>query len=249
MIKKLKIPQPYAEMTVRGLVSVIKLDTGEKETHGRIYIYATAPVINPKTPLEWRQEVENHVVFGNLPPTEELPTNRLIGFVDVVRTVPFDYNVWTLGMRDCAYLVTNAHYFVTPFILNPDEIDLNFIRRANTCMFMPRQPFFRENGDELVIPVSDFIYQLAWSGNDFNVELTEDFAKLVLGKDGNLKPFTRFSVWRGNQAKRFIVDDETMIRHSVMDDGSDLCWYPSVVNPKGVAHVWLHFSCRHPLND
>ena len=79
-------------MLVKGLMNVVRTANQQLLENRRLYIYATEPVSDPATPIEWVQEVNNQQAFGNLGETKDLPTNALIGFVDVIGPADTDGN-------------------------------------------------------------------------------------------------------------------------------------------------------------
>lgn len=201
---------------------------------------------DPATPIEWVQEVNNQQAFGNLGETQDLPTNALIGFVDVFGPAGTD------GNAERAYLVGNAHEFVCPIGFTPDEAEQHFdlLKRVNTTVHIPRCPFVKGNGNELVLPVNSFLYALAWNEQHFSIELVGDLAKLVLDEHGMLKPFTRYTLWRGDQGRTFVMDADCDIRHELTADGGDRRRYPSALADDGTTtRARLYLSCRFPVND
>ena len=239
-------------MICAGLANVVHLAVPPSQIPCRLFIYATKPEYETCIPLEWRQEVINQQLFGNLESTDELPINQLIGFVDLVRMIPHNYNLWSLGSKKTAFLVTNAHTFIVPLDINPDEVEqnLDFIELVNTKILIPRHPYLTDNEAELVLPVNMRLYSMASTGAAIFIQLAGEFAKLVLNEYGLLKPFTRYTLWHDNEGKRFVVDADTEIVHELNADGSDLCRYPSMLSPDGMTtRASLRFSCRFPLND
>ena len=100
-----------------------------------------------------------------------------------------------------------------------------------------------------MLPVNSFLYSLAWNECGFTIELVGDLAKLVLDEHGMLKPFTRYTLWRGDQGRTFVMDADCEIRHELTADG-DLRHYPSALAADGTTtRARLYLSCRFPVND
>ncbi len=117
-------------------------------------------------------------------------------------------------------------------------------------MFIPRVPHLIDGGDNLVIPVNVFLSCMAQYDAYFKVELVGSFAKLVLDENGLLKPFTKFTIWHGNDGMSFVVDDGTKVLYELVPNGSDLKRYPSLLSQDGTTtRSKLCFSCRIPLTD
>ena len=65
-----------------------------------------------------------------------------------------------------------------------------------------------------------------------------------------LKPFTRYTLWRGDQGRTFVMDADCEIRHELTADGGDLRRYPSALAADGTTtRARLYLSCRFPVND
>lgn len=249
-MKTLIINQPYASLVCNGLENVVHMKVPPSEIPCRLYIFADVQDNGGQTPLEWQQEVINQQLFGNLDYPDELPTKRLIGFVDVVRAVPHDFNLWSRCSSQQAYLVSNARAFVMPLHIKPCDVEqnLDFIERVNTRILIPRRPYFTDGESELVLPVNESLYCMALGGANFSLQLTGEFAALVTDERGMLKPFTKYTLWHGNEGTTFVVDDDTEIVHELNDDGSDLRRYHSALSPDGVTtRATIRFSCRYRL--
>ena len=118
--RNLFIQQPFATMIARGLRNAVFDDNFSKGC--RLFINALPNFQIPEipVPLEWFQAVNNHQLFGNLPPTEDLPYGKCIGFVDVLRKADGKENQWTT-IHEPTVLLTNAHEFDEPQDLTPSS--------------------------------------------------------------------------------------------------------------------------------
>ncbi len=215
---------PLANMLVRGLISVIKMDAEASEMPCLIYVFGSTEV-EKNMPIEWELEVLLQTAFGNLPEqTDVKPGTYVLGSLDIVHEIGH----WDDGIL---YQVENAHMI-------------------DSAIFVAKTPFLRDGGNELFIPTNPYLYSLASNGEGLSLELVGDFAQLVLDENGFLKPFVKYTLWCGEELKSFIVDEETTIHHELNEDGTDLRRYRSVLSPNGFAtRAWLHLSCRHPWDD
>ena len=237
------VHQPFATMACRGLLPAIFTDLQVESYPFKAYICALDFYKRAADyPYEWHQEYLNQYIFGNMPKVEDLPANALIGSVTVI------------GPTDIPGLfsVVNARQFVAPLQLPFHEFSQyeDIIERMNTTMFIPRVPHLIDHGQNLIVPLNVFSYDVASCGGNFSIELVGSFAKLVLDENGMLKPFTKFTIWYDDQGKSFLVDADTEIIHELTPDGSDLMRYPSQLSPDGTTlHAKLRFTCSSPLND
>ena len=241
-------PQPYATMIAKGLLNAVRTRLHFEKAH-RIFIYAGEPVTNPAMPIEWVQEVINHQLFGNLAETKDLPTNELVGFVDVLCPADPRSSVWTLD-EEPAYLVGNAHAFDNPLVFLENEHDnLRGIEDfIPSHVFKPVNPFLLDYDEELVLPVNRRLFHMAAMRQTLKFELTGLLAVTVLDDNGELKPFTKFTVINNRRAKSFLFEGE--ICHELTADETDLQRYPSVTSADGTTtRAQLVLSCRYALTD
>lgn len=235
------IQQPYATMLVRGLRNAIP---DERFSRGdRIYINAVVPVLDLNAPLEHFQEVINHQLFGNLPPTESLPHGKCLGFVDVLCQADGNESRWAC-IPEPTVIVTNAHEFDEPQPIKP--------RKWYDAEDIPSHKFLGSSPnlfkDELRVPVNEGLYAIATRGGCITFELTGTLAVIALTDDKFLKEFEKFTVICGNRSKTFLWNEDCDVVWEQNPDTDDLVLYPSVYDASGKApRAWLHLSCRNPL--
>ena len=75
----LKFPSPIAACVVNGLMSGLPLDEIPTETKYCL-VYATKPVINQQTPIEWWTIASNYVLFGAIPHGIDQIENAVVGY-------------------------------------------------------------------------------------------------------------------------------------------------------------------------
>ena len=242
--------EPFATGISRGLYPTIFTDQRIVSFPERAYIYSLE-VFRQVTdyPIEWHQESFNNRIFGNIPEDSELPINALLGFVDIIGTDP---SAQKLGTGETVYRIGNAHEFVAPFEIGLKEIDdySNLLKQLNTQMYVPRVPFVRDSGTELVIPANAFVESLCRHGYNFNLDLSPSLARLVLDEQGNLRPFRKFTIWYSDWANSYLMDDETKI---IIRSGEEIEKMKRCPRIYGTTEervgARIHFSCHHPLFD
>lgn len=239
------IPQPYASMIVKGLRTVVADNRFSRNQ--RIYINATEPVFDPDTPLEWRQEVINQQLFGNLEDTQDLPVNQCIGFADVLAPVGTDTSKWKRPGELSMYLY-NAHVFDTPQpIAKRNRFDAEDI--PSYC-FHESRVHVVDHDNELVLPVNELLYEIASQGGTVNFELSGLISVYTLFDEGSLKEFEKFTLICGSRSKTFLWNDGCEDVWEQDPETDELVLYPSVFNASGKApRVKLHLSCRYPIVD
>ena len=239
------IQQPYATMIVRGLRNAIPDEHFSRGQH--IYINASVPVFNPNTPLEWLQEVINHQLFGNLPPTEDLPYGKCVGFVDVLCQADGNESRWT-KTQEPTVIVTNAHVFDEPQSIMPrgwyDAEDIP------SHQFGERSVMIWRHFDELCVPVNEKLYDIASQGGSVTFEMTGSLAVDTLLDNGEDQMFEKFTLSCGQRSKSFLWNDDCDVVWEQDPETDDLVLYPSVYAASGKApRARLQLSCRYPLID
>lgn len=243
---KVILKQPWAEMASAGLMTVVHVNAPLEEVPKRIFFYAMEPDHSIGCPIEWLQEVHNQQVFGNIPKTDELPTNAIVGFANVGGIAPEDFNIWSRGAPPNRYFLVNAHLFDKPIPLGEaDELLDDHLPPYHKV----RRRFLYESENDLVVPVSAEIFQLASQGQSFMIDLIGDAADVIIDRRNQLKPFSAFRLICDAKEKRFLFTDDCNIIVEVNDDGS-LKLYPSVLREDGTgARASLQLCCDHPIDD
>jgi hypothetical protein len=198
-------------------------------------------------PLEWFQAVNNHQLFGNLPPTADLPTGKCVGFVDVLAKADGTESQWA-AVHEPSVLLTKAHEFDTPLgkeLRSPYDAD-----DIPSHVFHAKLPYAFRHDEELVIPVNEKFYRFASRGGNITFELTGTLAGCALENDGLLRDFERFTVICGQQSKSFLWNKGCDILWEQRPNDDELVLYPSVFNKSGKApRAKLLLTCNYPLNS
>lgn len=226
MNKTVSIPQPYAEALCSNACDVLHLDVAPEELPCRCIIRATRPVFNPQTPLEWIMAIHNEQVYGTFGATDTLPVDVPIGYVDVVEKVPYDYNIWSLGLPEPVFRVENAHLFDEPSPLLPNREDLPLDKWLPSHVVKRSYPYV---GMMFIsLDVNPDIFNLAAHRGTFLVDLTHEFDDLCITEDGLIDGKYDAFLTCGNLEKRF--DNAVSEIFYELDRKGDLVTYPSLLH-------------------
>lgn len=243
---KVILKQPWAEMASAGLMNVAHIDASPEEVPKRIFFHAMKPDHSIGYSIEWLQEVHNQQLFGNIPQTDDLPTDTIVGFADVVGIASEDFNIWSRGAPPNRYFLVNAHKFDNPIPIE-DAANLNAGHLPPYHKVCRR--FLYESENDLVIPVSEEVLTLASQGESFEIDLIGNTANVIIDRRNQPKPFSAFRLICGNKEKRFQFTDDCNIIVELNEDGS-LKLYPSVLrNDSTGARASLQLCCDHPIDD
>ena len=242
MLHQIFIPQPHATMVVRGERDVIR---NEHFSPGDcILVNAIAPKDDPDTPLEWRQEVINQQLFGNLAPTKDLPVNKCLGVVKVLEKAKKFYSKWS--KLEPSVVVYKALVFDDPQPIGKRKLgDLGDIPSHK---FHPRDVHVTNSARELVIPVDKSLYTVASKGGTVTFEMCGFLLVYTLFDRGILKKFDTFRLNCGQLSKTFYWNEDCDVEWEQDTETAELIMYPSVYAKSGFApRARLHLSCRLPF--
>lgn len=242
MLKQIFIPQPHASMVVRGERDVIR---DEHFSPGDcILVNAIAPKDDPDTPLEWRQEVINQQLFGNLAPTKDLPVDKCLGVVKVLKRVNKFYSKWS--KLEPSVVVHKALVFDDPQpIANRRLCELKDILSHK---FHPIDVHVANSATELVIPIDKRQFTVASKGGTVTFEMCGSLVVYTLFDEGILKKFDTFRLKCGQLSKTFYWNEDCDVEWEQDTETAELVMYPSVYAESGFApRAKLHLSCRLPF--
>ena len=227
------LPQPFAAMAVSNLLPVVPLEVRPDENRNRFLVYATKPVENQEMPIEWIMEACNHMVYGNIPETDRLPINAIVGYVEVCCHPCSDRSIWTALYRIPMYRVINARIFTYPLRVSRSALESNFIGQILDSIpvydvHAPRKP--EVQGDELVLPVNTKLFIRASLGSELTLDLNGELACQVLDVHGELRRFLQLTLTCGICCLRFKFKGEIAV---VLNGKAEPVLYPSVLQSCG----------------
>ncbi len=224
-MKTLSIQQPWASIICAGVKDVENRTWQPKELPVRILLHASSKKV-PKIyddilPELWLSEIRNARTMGVLKENDELPLSAIIGWADVTEVFSEEEAkslYW--GQEGCvAWKMENVHIFEEPitgvkgklnlFDYPLDEENLP----ASHLVFYPLPTV---KGDEVIVPVSDTIWNRIEGGSDeLMLDLTPSLYELLCDTDNTdnyvLKGFTSVCVTNRGRSLRFKLTDETGI--------------------------------------
>ena len=227
------LPQPFAAMAVSNLLPFVPLEVRPDENRNRFLVYATKSVENQEVPIEWVMEAYNHMVYGNIPETDRVPINAIVGYVEVCCHPCSDRSIWTALYRIPMYRVINARIFTYPLRVSRSALESNFIGQILDSIpvydvHAPRKP--KAHGDELVLPVNTKLFRQASIGGELTLDLNGELACQVLDKRGELRRFLLLTLTCGIHCLRFKFQGEIAV---VLNGNAEPVLYPSVLQSCG----------------
>lgn len=238
-MKYLKFPQPYATALCYGYYNGIHLEEAPKFCSEVYAVIATEPVFDPETPIELLMQIHNEQLFGNLPLTEDLPVNQVIGFFTATDDEPYETDVWTQSLPKPVYSVLSPGLFDVPFPCNHLREDLDLTKMIPSHRILGRQE--PSSHLSLYLDVNEKAFYVAAAGGSILVDLTDEVRKVILKDPENeddLKEFKRVCLVCKNRIKSFDVMKPLEIIYE-LDAKGDPVLYPSIEPGKRLMRVSL----------
>jgi hypothetical protein len=227
------LPQPFAAMAVSNLLPVVPLEVRTDENRNRFLVYATKSVENQEVPIEWVMEAYNHMVYGNIPETDRVPINAIVGYVEVCCHPCPDRSIWTARYRIPMYRVVKSRVFAYPLHVLRSALESNFIGQilGTIPVYDVHAPCMPETKcDELVLPVNTKLFRRASLGGELTLDLSDELACQVLDKNGVLRRFLLLTLTCGIHRLRFKFQGEIAV---VLNGNAEPVLYPSVLQSCG----------------
>lgn len=236
------LSKTLAAPAIAGIVKGLPESLVANENPGIVPVYVVEKVDEP-IPMEWWQELHNHVLFGNIPDPEDVEPGTLLGWLKLEgQKMPEDTDIWTRGFKETCVKVLPGAFFDKPLQMtrfSAEKLD------RSACTVLPTHRIVEAINhnffDELTLTVNSKIYEAATRGFTFEVELTPSMKELVLDKEGNLQQFEMFSLRNGNQEKNFVWSEDCQLE---LDNIPTL---PSVFDENAQPRGRLIISCAKPL--
>lgn len=145
MKKTVKLPPPLAALLVAGAIPGLPLEASHLVNRERFLVYATKQVMNQELPIEWVMEANNHMVYGNIPSWDKLPSNAFVGYVELKPDPYIDTSIWGRGFDGQLYKVVTCHlhrsrptpqiHLLLPLRRNPQR-PLPFLHRGQEILML-----------------------------------------------------------------------------------------------------------------
>lgn len=201
-MKTISVQQPWASLICAGIKDVENRTWKPKDNPGRILIHASKKAsksIFNKIPIEWASSILNNQAFGNLPYFEDMPSNAIIGYVDLVDIKEETDSLWDAGESQLKWVLENAYLFDEPISdvkgkLHLFDFDLDEDNLPPAHKVELKYP--QEENGELVVPVSkeDWEGISVWPDEEddekiFAFDVNEDCESVLIDEDGKNKTF------------------------------------------------------------
>lgn len=244
-MRYIELPQPYATALCYGYYEGVHLDEAPENGYETYLVFAKPSVFNQPTPVELLMEIHNEQLFGNLPPTQEMPVNAFIGFITVEAKEPVKTSVWTQSMPKPVYSLRLTSMFDKPFRCDHNREDLDLEKWWPCHSIIGRHKPI--DMGFLFLDVNEDAFYVATAGGSILIDLTEKMRNLLLNdpeNENDLKKFHGVVLSCGNRQKDF---DHATLSETIYEldaDGNPVL-YPSIEPGKRRMRVSVRVDFKH----
>lgn len=248
MKKIVKLPPPLAALLVAGAIPGLPLEANHLVSRERFLVYATEQVKNQELPIEWVMEANNHMVYGNIPSWDKLPSNAFVGHVEIKPEPYVDTSIWGRGFDGRLYKVVMPRIFDNPIPV-PSPM-LEFVRVEDFVETFPAHYLHELNKPwswdyELEIPVCEALFGHVANVGSITLDLCGDLKRVVLDENGNLRHFEELLLICGNRHQAFPFKGEII---TVLNENQEPVLYRSISQDCGKEiREQLVLECGFPV--
>lgn len=219
-MKVLKLPKELAYMMCAGFVKGFPVNPNGFSPPRCAVIFSEERGNIESLPLELEQEIYNHVVFGDIPPINEMAVDKVIGFAYFsYEQIKDEDDICTRLFESPCWKVYSPRLFDEPLQVNLESIekmDKDFLKVFPSHEIIAAQHFCLDH--ELYMKVSKEIIDFASGTGSLILEMTKDMEKLFLDENGNLKQLEEFCLCWLNRIKRFSWSKECRMEYGDPDN-------------------------------
>lgn len=264
-MKTLSLKQPWAALIVAGIKDIENRVWQPEHTPCRILIHASKYLDGEEVfnmPIEWFQEIANHLTFGNIPFLLETLEDAIIGYVTVER-IDSDLfenrfkevgkTLWADFVSDnenmCYWRLADAHVFDDPIpcqgkgedhFWEYDDIDEGNLPPAHKVEIAKLEL----DGDKIIVPLSELFWDdLEPHGSryiDITTNLSMLWLTLLMDQGFDKQSYKTITFTHQGQQRTFLMEPDTKVSDISDADGFPHL-YPSAVNEDGstrkIAHI------------
>ena len=193
-MKTLSIQQPWATLICTGIKDVENRTWKPAEIPGKILIHASSAKVPKKfmdtIPLDWMLEIQQNILYGNIPELQEMPLSAIIGYATVYGFEQKTDSVWDGGPDCIKWLIKDMFLFDEPitgvkgklglFDYPIDEDNLPDAHRVELA-------YPELKGAQLVVPCCEWCIDELDSLDFLRLDMDLALINAVCNEDGSMK--------------------------------------------------------------
>lgn len=240
------IEQPFAALIAAGLMPVVSIKWPHHAPPCRVLIYAVeAKKPLSSYPVEWQMIAHNAQVLGNVPHFVDLPTNCIVGWVDVAThgSIP---KVWNFGEN--LFSVFNAHTLDKPLRCNIKHEGININLKPDFEVHKVKQVHIFAILNSLFVPCNQRVWEQSAHGTSLVIDLFGDEAKYLITEENELKEYNSVVLYHNNMYREFeFSSDNCFVPY--LDERGKLKMFHSVLRDGAlVGRTGVRLNLVHELN-
>ena len=252
MEKTIILTPAVAALTVAGARKVVEVNPRPGEIKECQLIISSGRVFNYEMPVEFIMECHNQIVFGNIPPTTEMPREEIVGVVKLGWETDGDrYPMWSkMKMAEQKlYYITDCAIFDYPIkrsLIDLEKLDGEIMLRHFSSHSIHHLNTVMQFGEYFKVEMGKQYFELVTIFNRLTLDLTEEVKEEVLDENGNIKNDIKYLILSyGNREKKFVFKAE--IRCELNAEGEPMLFH-SAFDPSGKSiREQIVFDCETQL--
>lgn len=262
-MKAIKLSQPWASLIALGITDIANLDNTTDYCGPMLIIADEQPVADDffeQVPIEYSATIGNHILMGNLPQLDALPTGKIVACADLVgesTEITDETSMWGIG--PVMWQFNNIHAFNRPLDL-PDNIKTSndiFDIEHITPKELPdaQKPSLRSphiNHDELILPLSARYFDeiMALDYKFVNFELADADVSDILLADAEKYVLNKFStiklISNDGRSAQFTAHKNSSVQ-AYLDDAGNPIMIPTIWSPQPIPWLVAHIAMDRKL--
>lgn len=260
-MKAITIEQPWASLIALGIKD-IENRSFQPDNADRILIVAgdrkIPDDIFEQIPIEYSATIGNHILMGNIPQFDQLPSGAIIGYADIAgysSAIDEDTSIWGLG--PVMWHLENAHIFDKPQLSDTnsrtDIFDIPEINPDNLPSARKAQLRFPHiENEELILPLASTYFDqlMKLQYKYINFELGDaDIAQFFCPNPDNFKIVRHKTIKvisNDGRTARFEASNKTSTQTYLDDNGNGIL-VPSLWSPDPVEWLVVHLAFGRQL--
>lgn len=237
---------PLALAMAAGVMPVASIKWLHHAPPCRVFIYSTEakrPISN--YPVEWQMILHNAQVLGNIPHFVDMPTDCIVGWVDVYPHAEIP-KLWNFGEN--LVCVGNAHSLDEPFRCNIKHEGINIHLKPEFAAHKVKQAHLFSALGTLFVPTNARIWEQSVHGTSLVIDLFGDEAKHLITPDGEMVEYESVVLFHNNMYREFeFSTDNCLVPY--LDERGKLKMFSSILRDGAqVGRTGVRLKLVHELN-
>lgn len=253
-MKAIKLDQPWASLIALGVTDIANLDFTTEYCGPMLIIAGDEPVADDffeQVPVEYSATIGNHILMGNMPQLDSLPTGKAVAYADLIgesTEITDETSMW--GTGPVMWQFDNIHTITTPTAapaMADSFGDINGSDHDNLPATKPALRMPHLDGDELILPLSAQYFDeiMALDYKFVNFELADAEVADIILADAEKYSLIKFATVRlisnDGRTARFAAHKNSSVQ-AYLDDAGNPVMVPTIWAPQPIPWLVAHIA-------